>query len=182
MFPDTLAGVSLHDAAELHVFQTELADVNLGEGGVLLRVGTLVPDHHLVTAHLHQFSSLHVRQSFQLVLNLQRGLGLSLLEHVQVVDGDETLQVGLPLLPPLLLLVLAHHLLLHLPLLLDLLLVFPLVRRGRGKRGLAGLGRQSFLTGGVLLVVVGDRLPAGPGRAVVEDRAGLAGEMSLPPA
>ena len=54
MFPDTFAGVPLHDAAELHVLEAELADVDLGEVGVLLRVGTLVPDNHLVTTHLHQ--------------------------------------------------------------------------------------------------------------------------------
>ena len=180
MFPDTLAGVPLHDAAELHVLQTELTDVDLGESRVLLRVGTLVPDNHLVTTHLHQFCSLHVRQPFQLVLNLQRGLRLGLLEHVQVVDGDETLQVGLPLLRSLLLLVLAHGLLLHLPLLLDLLLVLPLVGGGRGEGRLAGLSGQRFLPSRVLLVLIGHGLPAGPGRAVVEDRTGLAGEMSLP--
>ena len=54
MFPDTLAGVPLHDAAELHVLEAELADEDLGQGGVLLGVGGLVPHHHLVTTHLHQ--------------------------------------------------------------------------------------------------------------------------------
>ena len=36
MFPDTLAGVSLHDAAELHVLQTELTEEELGQLGVFL--------------------------------------------------------------------------------------------------------------------------------------------------
>ena len=57
MFPDTLAGVPLHDAAELHVLEAELADEDLGQGGVLLGVGGLVPHHHLVTTHLHQLRS-----------------------------------------------------------------------------------------------------------------------------
>ena len=53
MFPDTLAGVPLHDAAELHVLEAELADEDLGQGGVLLGVWGLVPHHHLVTTHFH---------------------------------------------------------------------------------------------------------------------------------
>ena len=57
MFPDALAGVSLHDAAELHVLETELADVDLGQRGVLLGVGRLIPDHHLIPSHLHQLCS-----------------------------------------------------------------------------------------------------------------------------
>ena len=54
MFPDALAGMSLHDAAELHVLETELADVDLGQVGELCRVGRLVPDYHLIPTHLHQ--------------------------------------------------------------------------------------------------------------------------------
>ena len=81
MPPGALADVSVKDGARLHVFQTELAQEQLWQPGVLLRVGAGVPGGDVKLSKLDHLRSADVRASRTASLYLgtlrHRGQGIS---------------------------------------------------------------------------------------------------------
>lgn len=125
-------------------------------------------------------STFDIWKTLQLLLDLYRGSGLGLPEHVEIVTGHKALEVGLPFVGRgVLLLVLGHGLLLDLPLLLDPLQVFPVLRGRRGQGRLPREVEQRLPSCRLLLGVLSHGLAARRGRGVVILRTSLHGEVAI---